>query len=72
MINPYEDILDHPYPFPSQRRRMSAADRAAQFAPFAALRGFSDSIITAASQSQESSCWKNQALIQVSSPSENI
>lgn len=71
MTNPYEDILDHPYPFPTQRKRMSAADRATQFAPFAALRGFSDSIITAASQSQKSSCRKNQALIPVSSPAEN-
>jgi hypothetical protein len=58
MTNPYEDILSHPYPFPTQRKRMSLADRAAQFAPFAALRGFSDSITTAASHSKESSYQK--------------
>lgn len=54
MTNPYEDILSHPYPFPTQRKRMSLADRAAQFAPFAALRGFSDSITASNSRPEES------------------
>ena len=42
---PYEDILHLPYPRPSKRARMSMIERAAQFAPFAALTGF-DSAIT--------------------------
>ena len=40
-MNPYEDILHLPHPEPPQRHpRMSRSDRAAQFAPFAALTGF--------------------------------
>ena len=40
-MNPYEDILHLPHPEPPQSHpRMSRLDRAAQFAPFAALTGF--------------------------------
>jgi len=39
MKNPYEDILHLPRPVSSTRPRMSLADRAAQFSPFAALTG---------------------------------
>lgn len=42
-ISKYEDMLDLPRPEPI-RPRMSAVDRAAQFAPFAALTGFDDEI----------------------------
>ena len=40
----YDDLLDHPYPFSHGRPRMPRADRAAQFAPFAALTGFGEAI----------------------------
>ena len=42
-ISKYEDMLDLPRPEPI-RPRMSAVDRAAQFAPFAALTGFDNEI----------------------------
>ncbi len=35
----YDDIIDVPYPRSTGRARMSMADRAAQFSPFAALTG---------------------------------
>lgn len=40
MHNRYEDIIDLPHPTSKRHRRMSAHDRAAQFAPFAALTGY--------------------------------
>jgi len=40
----YLDIIEMPYPRPLARPRMSLRDRAAQFAPFAALTGY-DSVI---------------------------
>ena len=36
----YDDILNTPWPQPSPRLRMPIEDRAAQFAPFAALTGY--------------------------------
>ncbi|MBR5255602.1 MAG: hypothetical protein IKV62_02360 [Bacteroidales bacterium] len=36
----YDDIIDLPHWDPKRHQRMSALDRAAQFAPFAALTGF--------------------------------
>ena len=36
----YRDMIDLPYPGESQHTRMPVRDRAAQFAPFAALTGF--------------------------------
>ncbi len=36
----YDDIIDLPHPEPRCKPRMSAIDRAAQFAPFAALTGY--------------------------------
>lgn len=47
MTDPYEDILSLPYPFLIRRKRMSLTERAAQFAPFAALSGFSEAITAA-------------------------
>lgn len=35
----YEDILTLPHPAPKKHKRMTRLDRAAQFAPFAALSG---------------------------------
>lgn len=38
----YEDIIDHPHHVSDHRPRMPMANRAAQFAPFAALTGYGD------------------------------
>ena len=54
MTNHYEDIMSLPYPFPTNRKRMSLAERASQFAPFAALSGFSEAITSAAKEPQSS------------------
>ena len=40
----YDDIINLPHPEPKRHRRMSRLERAAQFAPFAALRGYEDVI----------------------------
>lgn len=39
-LNQYEDIIDLPYEKSTRRAPMPVADRAAQFAPFAALTGY--------------------------------
>lgn len=44
MPHRYDDILNTPWPQPGKRARMSVEDRAAQFAPFAALTGY-DAVI---------------------------
>lgn len=44
MSFPYKDILHLPYPRPSKRAKMSMVERAAQFAPFAALTGYDSAI----------------------------
>ena len=43
-IGAYEDLLYLPRPVSQKRRPMPRANRAAQFAPFAALTGFDDVI----------------------------
>ena len=40
----YSDIIDLPRPEPQNHPRMSLQNRAAQFAPFAALTGFEGAI----------------------------
>ena len=40
--NSYQSILYTTYPIPLLRKRMSKESRAAQFAPFAALRGYEE------------------------------
>ena len=52
MTNKYEDIINLPHHVSKRHPQMSMLNRAAQFAPFAALTGF-DNI---------SSCQDNQAL----------
>lgn len=47
MSGNYDDILHLPHPAPKTHRRMSQQDRAAQFAPFAALVGYEDVILEA-------------------------
>jgi hypothetical protein len=43
-ISNYEDILSMKHPTSQKHPRMPAADRAAQFSPFAALTGFGEAI----------------------------
>ena len=40
MSGKYEDLLHRPHPISARHPRMSAENRAAQFAPFAALTGY--------------------------------
>ena len=47
-MTPYDDIIHLPHPEPKRHRRMARADRAAQFAPFAALTGFGTTLDAAA------------------------
>lgn len=51
-MNPYEDIINRPHPVSKTRRRMSAQERAAQFAPYAALTGFG-AVITETARTTE-------------------
>lgn len=43
-MNPYEDIISLPHHVSPVRPQMSMRDRAAQFAPFAALTGYGDAV----------------------------
>ena len=49
----YDDIIALPHHVSSVRPRMSAAERAAQFLPFAALTGYEEVIEEAARQAEE-------------------
>ena len=44
MNTPYDDIIHLEHPTSRKYPRMSRLDRAAQFAPFAALKGYEDVI----------------------------
>ena len=44
MTNPYDDIIDLPHHVSATRPHMPTIDRAAQFAPFAALTGYDAAI----------------------------
>ena len=44
MKGPYDDIIALPHPTSRRHPRMPAADRAAQFAPFAALTGYAAAV----------------------------
>ena len=44
MSGKYDDIIDLPHPEPQTHPRMPMRDRAAQFAPFAALTGYDSAI----------------------------
>lgn len=48
MANDYKDIINNPHHTSKTRKRMSHSNRAAQFAPFAALTGYDASIYEAA------------------------
>lgn len=43
-MGPYDDIINLEYPVPRKHPRMPHEERAKQFLPFAALRGFDDEI----------------------------
>ncbi len=43
-LEKYKDIIDLPHHVSKDRRHMPLIDRAAQFAPFAALTGFEDDV----------------------------
>lgn len=43
-MNKYDDIIDLPHHVSGKRPRMSMENRAAQFAPFAALNGHDEAI----------------------------
>jgi len=44
-MNNYDDIINHSHHQSSTRPHMSPRDRAAQFAPFAALTGYDDLVV---------------------------
>lgn len=53
MTDRYDDIIDMPRHVSNNRPHMSMSDRAAQFAPFAALTGFGAIITEAGRQTDE-------------------
>ena len=53
MENNYDDIINLPHHVSKNRKRMSNYDRAAQFSPFAALKGYDDEIDEAARLTDE-------------------
>ena len=53
MTDRYDDIIDMPHHVSNNRPHMSMSDRAAQFAPFAALTGFGAIITEADRQTDE-------------------
>ena len=53
MTDRYDDIIDMPHHVSHNRPRMSMSDRAAQFAPFAALTGFGAVITEAGRQTDK-------------------
>ena len=59
MINDYDDIINLPHYEPKHHPRMSMWNRAAQFAPFAALVGYDAAIKDTAQQNEESYEAKN-------------
>lgn len=53
MADDYRDIINNPHHTSKTRKRMSGLNRAAQFAPFAALTGYDASIYEAARLTEE-------------------
>ena len=53
MTDSYEDILHLPHHVSAKRRRMSNAERAAQFSPFAALTSYGEAVEETARLTQE-------------------
>ena len=59
MTNDYDDIINQPHYEAKHHPRMSMWNRAAQFAPFAALTGYEDAIKDTAQQNEDSYEAKN-------------
>ena len=57
----YSDIIRLPHPDPARHARMSMEDRAAQFAPFAALTGYDDAIRAASENPPEEAVYTEAA-----------
>ncbi|MBQ7737261.1 MAG: hypothetical protein IJT62_05435 [Oscillospiraceae bacterium] len=55
----YDDIIDLPHHVSETRPRMSRLDRAAQFAPFAALTGFEAVVTETARRAEEAALWED-------------
>ena len=51
-MTPYDDIIQLPHPVSRRHKPMSRLDRAAQFAPFAALKGYDDVLDTTLEEEQ--------------------
>ncbi len=49
----YEDIINLPHPEPKHHPRMTMKQRAAQFAPFAALSGYEKAIMEIQHEQEE-------------------
>ena len=54
MTNDYDDIINQPHYEPKHHPRMSMWNRAAQFAPFAALTGYDAAIREVTEQREQS------------------
>ena len=54
----YEDIINFPHHVSKKHKQMSIHNRAAQFAPFAALTGYDDKIRDTIKHNEEN--WKNE------------
>ena len=54
MTNDYDDIINLPHYEPKHHPRMSMWNRAAQFAPFAALTGYEEAVREAERKNEES------------------
>ena len=59
MIGKYDDIIHLPHHVSATRPHMPLADRAAQFAPFAALTGFDTVIDETARRAEEEALQKD-------------
>ena len=59
MRNDYDDIINLPHYEPKHHPRMTMWNRAAQFAPFAALTGYEDAIKDTAQENLDSYELKN-------------
>ena len=61
-MNNYDDIINLPHYEPKHHPRMSMWNRAAQFAPFAALTGYDAAIKDTAQQNEDSYESKNNEI----------
>lgn len=57
-MNNYDDIINWPHHISKKHKQMSIESRAAQFAPFAALTGYSDAIEETIKNNEEN--WKKE------------